>query len=173
MNIFVTASCPTASAMNLDDKRLGKMITESMQMLSCAVYWHKTLPYEADRAPGYLKARHNYLNHPCTKWTRETRGNYDWLVEHAMSLAVLYESVCKKQHGYTGLLRKAAGDNHLLPDEGLTPFMNCTPYNTGTVFQNYRKVLCVKWSETDKRVVTFTNRPEPTWWIKYNIERVV
>ena len=79
MNIFALSECPEQSALWLDDIRKNKMILESAQMLSTAIRWldpDTTLPV-------YKLA---YINHPCSKWARATRGNFMWLIKHMSAL---------------------------------------------------------------------------------------
>ena len=79
MNIFALSECPEQSALWLDDIRKNKMILESAQMLSTAIRWldpDTTLPV-------YKLA---YINHPCSKWARQSRSNFKWLLDHMTAL---------------------------------------------------------------------------------------
>ncbi len=84
MNIFALSECPEQSALWLDDIRKNKMILESAQMLSTAI---RRLDPDTT-LPVYKLA---YINHPCSKWARATRGNFMWLIKH-MSACPLYPS---------------------------------------------------------------------------------
>ena len=72
MNIFVVHPDPVESAKQLCDKHICKMILESIQMLCTA--------WPEEEAPKTCGASH--VNHPCSRWARESSGNYDWLVKH-------------------------------------------------------------------------------------------
>lgn len=62
MNIFVTDISPIVSAQALDDKRVVKMILESAQLLSSAIFINSQSIYNDIYKPTHLK-------HPCTIWT--------------------------------------------------------------------------------------------------------
>ena len=66
MNIFAFDKCPMRSALWLDDIRKNKMILESAQMLSTAV--RALCP---DTTLEVYKTA--YLNHPCSKWARQSK----------------------------------------------------------------------------------------------------
>ena len=68
MNIFILDENIEAAVQYTCDKHVVKMITESVQMLSSAM-WHVGLegPY-----------KQTHINHPCTVWTRESMQNYMW-----------------------------------------------------------------------------------------------
>ena len=88
MNIFAVHEDPVESAKQLCDKHICKMILESVQMLCTA---HKDGPKTC--AP-------SHMNHPCTRWTRESRGNYDWLVDHTVELCKQYTDRYGKIHAW-------------------------------------------------------------------------
>ena len=75
MNIFYLDGDPTVCASLHCDKHVVKMILESAQMLSTA---HRELDGDkfADQMGMYKKA---HVNHPSTKWVRETHKNYRYL----------------------------------------------------------------------------------------------
>jgi hypothetical protein len=115
MNIFVLHRNPRKSARWHADKHVVKMILESVQMLY-TTHWVLTYPLllkqisplavskfqktlstppllEVCEAPcqktnpsqrGY---RPVHVHHPCTKWVRESLGNYMWLCRLALHLA--------------------------------------------------------------------------------------
>ena len=87
MNIFILDDDPKQAAQWLCDKHICKMIVESAQML-CSAYPEKyKAPYKA-----------TYINHPCTKWTRSSRLNFNWLVDHAHELCWQYSERYGKIH---------------------------------------------------------------------------
>src|SRR5690606_6349536 len=79
MNIFATSYCPLRSAQALDDKRLNKMILETLQMLFMALDSHGVgnLPYKSNKA---------HMKHPCTLWVASNYYNYLWTLDHFISL---------------------------------------------------------------------------------------
>ncbi|MGA0867033.1 MAG: pyrimidine dimer DNA glycosylase/endonuclease V [Candidatus Nanopelagicaceae bacterium] len=88
MNIFFVHPDPREAARQLCDKHICKMILESVQMLSTA---HP----EGEAPYGCIKS---HINHPCTKWARETYPNYDWLVDHLLEMCSEYTSRYGKVH---------------------------------------------------------------------------
>ena len=132
MNIFVVNTNPIIAARDLCDKHVVKMITESVQLLSWAMI---SIGLE-----GPYKKSDRHWNHPCTKWTRETFENYYWLYRHADELGKEYT----RRYGKYHLAHKKLHDDVPiwidLPEFGLTPFANCTPYkDAGDIVEAYRK----------------------------------
>lgn len=84
MNIFFLSLNPREAARLHCDKHVIKMIIESAQMLYCA-HWvlNSDLPSTA-----YKKA---HMNHPCSKWVRESLTNYLWLCYLAKELCAEYK----------------------------------------------------------------------------------
>jgi hypothetical protein len=161
MNIFAFDKCPMQSALWLDDVRKNKMILESAQMLSTAVRWldpDTTLPV-------YKLA---YINHPCSKWARKSRANFQWLLHH-MSWLFNQKSGEHKSARLIPEFQKYA-DNGDFPDEYLTPFANCARNlergvdysDVDDVHQAYRMYMNDRWKE---RNITLTWRwgKEPDW----------
>lgn len=94
MNIFVLECSPHGtidwkrSAEALDNKRIGKMIVESLQLLSTAC---RTMGIDV----GY-KATHR--NHPCAVWVRESSANYRELLHYVYFLTAEYKRRFNKAH---------------------------------------------------------------------------
>ena len=76
MNIFYVDADPKIAAHSLCDNHIRKMQIESAQML-CTTFWHYGF-----WAP-YKKA---HYNHPSTKWVRESKANFNWLLEHGLEI---------------------------------------------------------------------------------------
>lgn len=145
MNIFVTSDDPVACAKYLDDKRVNKMLLESVQLLSTVMH--------LSGLPGPYRPTH--AKHPCTLWLLESRTNYQWLYIHAMALYDEYLARSgKPTHGcYKPLLACQSGYSNL-PIKGLTSFVNCTNHkDISDVHLAYQMALSDKWSN-DKRVPT-------------------
>ena len=70
MNIFVLHKDAIEAADMYCDKHVPKMVLELAQMLTTAHHAHGVA------RDGMYKVAH--LNHPCSKWVRETGGNYRW-----------------------------------------------------------------------------------------------
>lgn len=157
MNIFAAFKCPIDSARYLDDKRLVKMILESVQLLSTALNEHGGV--------GPYKTTHK--NHPCAIWARETSDNWVWLYRHAAELANEYTKRYGRQHksaSYLPAMLQHAVDT--IPDGALTPFANCARHKGlgiegvgRDVHECYRDYLNQRWL-ADKRpaVATFRSK---------------
>ena len=161
MNIFAFDKCPMRSALWLDDIRKNKMILESAQMLSTAV--RALCP---DTTLEVYKSA--YLNHPCSKWARQSRANFQWLLHH-MSWLYNQKTGDHKSARLIPEFQKYA-DSGDFPDEYLTPFANCArnlergvDYSeVDDVHQAYRMYMNDRWKE---RNITLTWRwgEEPDW----------
>ena len=84
MNILILSLNPYLCAIYHNDKHVVKMILETAQMLSithhyCSINPHKNL----------YKKTNAFVNHPCTKWIRESVGNYIWIY-------ILFRELCKE-----------------------------------------------------------------------------
>ncbi len=174
MNIFVTYDDSYLCAEALDDKRVNKMLTESCQMLSTALYivdqerWEQLHRWDLENPlpEGKRVFKPTHVNHPCNLWVRETKANFWWLYRHATAL----------QHTW-GKIHKSAtclayvGDATLrLRDIDQTPFVNATRHkelgidftHIENVHEAYRLYLNARWPH-DKRAPVWKNRNRPKW----------
>ena len=71
MNIFILDLDPQSCAEAHCDKHVVKMILETAQLLSSALW------ITGVEAPYRL----THKNHPCAIWTRESLDNYMWLCQ--------------------------------------------------------------------------------------------
>ena len=110
MNIFALSKDPREAAQMMIDKHVIKMPTESCQMLHTnALYFMYVDHYNSTPSLRELKQFHTdiasnlmkpaMLNHPSTIWARETKGNWDYLYEHALSLCEEYTLRYGREHG--------------------------------------------------------------------------
>ncbi len=87
MNIFCTNADPIISAQELCDQHCrSKMQIESAILLQHC-FSNETLkdaPVTKKGTP--RKSGKGYYNHPCSIWTRESKANFQWLVEHALEM---------------------------------------------------------------------------------------
>lgn len=152
MNIFVTDSCPIQSAKFLDNTRVVKMVLESAQLLSTAL-----------RLKGVTEVyKVCHLNHPSSRWTRATLGNYLWVLEHFKALCDEFERRFGKVHKSKELLPVFEANKHLINNGELQPFSNnARNLSKGVDYSHiedvtmaYRLYLSKRW-EMDAR--------EPVW----------
>lgn len=94
MNIFFLDESPWRSAELMVDRHVVKMITETNQLL-CSVFWLNNIP-----APYKL----THKNHPSAIWTRNSKNNFEWLLEHLQALCYEYSYRYEKIHKGESLL---------------------------------------------------------------------
>lgn len=168
MNLFVTDPDPVVCAMNLDDKRIGKLLMECNQMMSLAlksrweddsyVFWETSTELTFGRA---------YMNHPVSIWVRQTRANFLWTLEHAVALSNEFQHRFNRDHASGNRLAFMRRYSDVIPEGRLTEFQNSAKngeidFTFLPVPNSYRHYLSARWS-TDKNPVTFTGRNEPKW----------
>lgn len=148
MNIFVTSYDPIKSARYLDDQRVVKMITESVQMLCTAV------SFISSETHGLYKPTH--VGHPCNVWVRERQENFKWTYEHALALQEEWQRRWghDRQHRAIEMFNDARGWKHFKAlKRGSTPFVNCAANaSLGISFKHvedvrkaYRLYLKARW----------------------------
>lgn len=152
MNIFVLDTSPVSSAQMQCDKHVVKMILETAQLL-CS-------PFEPDSAP----YRRTHFNHPCSKWVRESKANYLWLVQHGIALCSEYEFRYGKKHKSSAVIKWCLDNINSLnfPEGQLTAFPKAMPdqYKTNDVVESYRNYYL----GDKKKFAKWTRRGPPNWW---------
>lgn len=112
MNIFVLSIDPVEAATMLCNKHICKMALESAQLL-CSAHPKGIAPY-----------RHTHSNHPCARWTRTSRENYEWLTLHAAAICSEYtQRYDGKRMKTEDVIDWCAANVPVLPTIGLTPFV--------------------------------------------------
>lgn len=148
MNIFATHSDPYQAANFLwdnDFKRANKMILESTQLLCTAIN------VLAEKQVTPYKSTH--VNHPCSKWVRESYHNWAWLYTYAMILATFYYETRGRNHKCFFVLKDiAALGIETLPTNPITSFVNCArntklglDFTHLEVHTAYKQYLQTKW----------------------------
>lgn len=147
-------------------KRVNKMASESLQLLSTAIRHH--VPEEEINVFIWKSA---FENHPCSIWTRESRSNFDWLVQHTGELL----SIMKEYYGleYQSRLIVLAGCEemrHRIPANSLTPFADCTEFKDRldiSIYERYRLFMIRKWVDRDVYLPKWLQKPQ---WLPRNLE---
>jgi hypothetical protein len=156
MNIFILDKNPRVAAQMHCDKHCVKMILETAQMLSTA---HRV--YDTPQAENLYKQAH--LNHPCTKWIRESGANYRWAWTLYHELLVEFVRRRGKHHKSGELIHDLAHTPHGMPEIGLTPFPQAMPleYKRSCAVEAYRGYYM-----GDKADIAEWNwgRPTPDWF---------
>ena len=176
MNIFVVDEHPVRAARQMVDKHVVKMILEAGQMLSTS---HRVLDGDEyyDRTKNNRRIKRwrlsderedklwkaSFVNHPCTRWTMESRMNYRWHATHALALCREYTHRYEKVHNSQSLIEYLFNREPLnIKEGGLTKFAIAMPdqYKVECSVESYRnyyrgeKAYFAKWK----------NRETPTWW---------
>ena len=102
-------------------------------MLSTAIRVHSN-----NMIDGIYKIAH--LNHPCSKWTRLTRNNFNWLCEMTEELFKEYTLRYGKQHKSYSIFQTCKDNCNVIPEGDLTPFAQAMPdeYKNSDAITAYR-----------------------------------
>lgn len=166
MNIFAFDPDPNLSALWLDDIRKNKLILESCQMLSNAMYvmkpTHEYPVYGPFKLDGHRK-------HGCSVWAYQSWANFKWLTD--------YTEICltqrQKDHKCWELIkhfRDFLNDTDNFKDVYLTPFSNnAANRKLGLSFKHvantnaaYRAYVKARW-QMDTIKLTWEHGQQP-WW---------
>lgn len=163
MNIFVLDLEPEKCAKYHNDRHCSKMILESAQLLSTTVR-------SFDINVGY---KSTHINHPCSKWLRESFQNFIWLSDLIFELHKEFQYRFENEHKSYLMIEKEINPLELIVFEkyqkfdletrNMTPFALAMPdqYKTESVVESYRKYYL-----NDKRhLAKWTKREPPDWWI--------
>ena len=145
MNIFILDRNPRLAAQYHCDKHVNKMIIESLQILG-STHWYqngiqqkkqivalgessldmwKNFPRTVDEKISPYGI--GFVNHPSTKWTRETRENLEWLVSMTHGLLDQYKERYKKESNSRKTLEWFEKNIPAPESSGLTPFYQALP----------------------------------------------
>jgi hypothetical protein len=130
MNIFYINTDPTIAAQELCDDHVRKMQIESAQML-CTAHW-----VNGNEAP-YKRA---HLNHPSTKWARESIQHYRWLVKHGLEVCSEFTKRYGKHHKTQDVLEWCRDNEPNIPDNGFNPPPQAMPeeYKNADTIKAYK-----------------------------------
>ena len=147
------------SAKSQDNYRVVKMILESCQMLCTNLnhlYGKQVAPY-----------RSCHLNHPSTKWARESSANFLSLIQHTHSLLDEYKSRFgeHKIHKCEGVLVRCIDlyDRDLFDKHEETPLPLAMPdeYKSDNIVESYRKFYA------SKPRIRYPEHKVPGWFKDY------
>ena len=139
------------------DKHVIKMILETAQLL-CSAHHMSDSTYE----PCY-KLTHK--NHPSAKWTRESKGNYEWLCKLGIELCKEYTYRYGKTHKCEPYIADLAKNLPPLPDLGFTPpaqampdmYKDDDPVDAYRTYYFFDKMYIHSWQGK------VNSRPTPKW----------
>jgi hypothetical protein len=154
VNIFALDDDPRIAASYHNNSHVVKMILESTQLLSTNLN-----VFKPKAVPCY---KPTHINHPCSKWVRESNFNYIWLTELAYGLCDEYTIRYDKIHACQKLLRGLKIDKYISEVRWMiTPFAQAMPdeykdLNPVLAYRNYymgAKSHLAKWKTSP-----------PAWW---------
>jgi len=152
MNIFILDNNVETCAKYHVDKHVVKMILESAQLLSTAV-----------RLSG-IEAGYNatHVNHPCSKWVRESLSNWRWLKNLTDKLNVEYMYRYNKNNGHKSHGIAMALPEPNIPDIGLTAFALAMPneHKDNDPVKAYRDYYI----NCKGHIAVWSKREIPEWW---------
>lgn len=152
MNIFYVNSNPKLAAQDLVDKHVVKMPLETAQLL-CSAFPQGEAPY-----------RRTHYNHPSAVWTRQSRGNYEWLINHGLALCQEYTKRYERNHSCHSIIVWCAENINRLSfeSEGFIEPPQCMPDECKVVGDSvaaYRKYY-----NTHKRgMYKWKSKSPPSW----------
>jgi hypothetical protein len=117
MNVFYINEDPIIAARELADDHIRKMQIESAQMC-CTAHW------ETGAEAPYKRA---HVNHPSTKWVRESIEHYRWLVKHGLEICDEFEKRYGKHHKTKDVLLWLQQNEPSIPNNGFTEPPLCMP----------------------------------------------
>ena len=152
MNIFILSRDPKIAAQMQCDKHVVKMILETAQLL-CSPY-----------PPGSAPYKRSHYNHPSSIWTRASKENYKWLINHGLHLCEEYSYRYGKEHKSLAVIKWCR--DHMkdlkLPSKGLTPFVQVMKdeYRSKNPVSAYRNYYL----KEKREIARWTRRSPPRWW---------
>ena len=163
MNIFSVNKDPVFSARQLCNKHVIKMPTESMQMLHTAFEKNKFKLFNPQ--------------HPCSVWARQSKDNFNWLIEHGLALCDEYKNRYLRKHKAQESIEWVRDNQNQLDfaESKLTPFPRCfsefkaeldkTIEDTHLAYQEFYNLdkTWAQWHSLEKI---------PAWW-RGNLEKSV
>lgn len=154
MNIFILDKDPVIAAQSLCDKHVVKMALESAQML-CSIH-----------EPGAAPYRRAFYNHPCTKWARKSKQNYQWLIDHGREICLELLKRYTTLHKSYLVINWAQDNINILnlPNTRLTSFALAMPEDCKRpcAVESYR----LYYRRYKYSFATWKRRSPPNWWIK-------
>lgn len=169
MNLFILDKNPSVAAHYNCDTHVNKILLEFCQM-AANCFSLETLKNAPPTQKGTPR-KHSYFNHPVSKWMRETTGNLEWSIEHAIELENerIYRGY--NPHFSFAFVDWVASNIHEsnVAVGGITPFAiaiaedkNCrkiTGFNSLSAVDKYRLYY-----KHDKPFATWTKRETPDWF---------
>lgn len=139
MNIFVLDNDAWSIPEQYCNIHVNKMLLETCQLL-CSVF---------DNAP----YKRTHYNHPCAKWARQSKANWEWLLGLANALSAQYTKRTGKIHGCDKVVDWLNNNDPDLPDTEQTDWPQCMPdeYKGSDSIEAYRRYYAYKLADFKQR----------------------
>lgn len=173
VNIFYTDTSPEVCAKNLDNVRIVKMVTETMQILCGAAI--NVQKKDVKFKPPY-KSTQGQRNHPCVLWASSSLKNYKWLLKHFIYLEREYQArFPKRKNDHTQAYgHYAVMKDWFINNKGLFKHTEFTTPPAATnneefasysrdIRTNYKIIMLHKWWLKDTRQPTWAPGYPPGW----------
>ena len=167
MNIFVLDENPVIAAQMYVDKHCVKMVLESAQILSTAVFtMARTMKISDDAVvetyPMIYKPTHQH--HPCTLWASSNSARYNWLRELGLALCDEYTYRYGRRHKSEDVIKSLdcpVGGMCSWTNPPLKPFALAMPdeCKTNDAVQSYRNYYL----SAKQKLLIYTRREPPKW----------
>jgi Pyrimidine dimer DNA glycosylase len=173
MNIFALSSSPNQAAVQMLDKHVVKMCTETGQLLSTAYLLAGGKPF-----PELYKPSH--ANHPSTKWTLSSYENFLWLLEHfdALNSEYMFRYNKTQPHAtYAKLFKQLEKHVHedMFIEQELTPvYLAMKPeykLNDGSTWNKVVQAYKNYYVQSKNDFACWTRRPIPKWYEHYFVKQ--
>lgn len=161
MNVFYLDQDPKLAAKWHCDKHVSKMIVESAQLLSTAIHVANSTLH---RRYGLYKPTH--LFHPCARWTRATRDNFQYVLDLGSALCEEFHDRFGNSHATQAILEIFYKKNlaaQISPGELTLPplampeqYHNADPVHAYRIYYAAEKFKFAQW-----------RAGIPPWWISY------
>lgn len=167
MQIFLTSPDMDTCARDLDDKRLNKIIVESAQIASTALWINNCDVAETMYANG-----HCYLptheHHPLVVWASENIGHYYFVLRYGKALCKEYKYRFGKVHKTRAIISRLIVGMYswdIDKNDMFCVMPNCTTNHkyVNDIYEAYRLCLLEKWQE-QKVAPVWSNRIRPDWY---------
>lgn len=176
MNIFVLDSDPVAAAKMHADKHVVKMVLETAQILSTAVWRTMFIKDPASEKEPYISIvakfvkekepfiyKPTHKKHPCVLWAGQNSVRFNWLKKLGIALCEEYTYRYGKIHKSESVIKQIfyPGIDTCFVDPPLTPFALAMPdiYKVGDVVESYRRYYL----GAKQRMLVYTKREPPSW----------
>lgn len=176
MNIFILDEDPAVAAKMHCNKHVVKMVLETAQILSTAVWECAFIKDPGMRKEPYISRRDKFIakempfiykptheNHPCVKWAGGNSIRFNWLKKLGLALCEEYTYRYDKIHKSEQLIKKIfyPAFDACFVDPPLKPFVLAMPdeYKTECAVQSYRNYYI----GAKGKLLIYTRRSPPIW----------